>query len=111
MNNKKNRLKDLRTDKDLTQNEVAKLFYLQPTQYRRYENGDSDLTLEWAKRFARFYNVSIDYIAGLTDIPDASNNTLLNKSALSKKDIKLINAYHKNKEYQKAINKILDIGG
>ena len=45
-----NRLRDLRQDKDLTQAEVAKIFYLQVTQYRRYENGESDLPLEWAKK-------------------------------------------------------------
>jgi len=62
-----NRLKDLRQDKDMTQAEIAKIFYLQVTQYRRYENGETDLPLEWAKKFAKFYNVSIDYIARLTD--------------------------------------------
>ena len=67
MSKYKNRLRDLRTDKDLTQAQVAALFFLQLTQYRRYENGDSDLPLEWAKKFAIYYNVSIDYIAGLTD--------------------------------------------
>ena len=64
-----NRLRDLRQDKDLTQAEVAKIFYLQVTQYRRYENGESDLPLEWAKKFARFYNVSVDYIGMLIDYP------------------------------------------
>lgn len=68
MNRYKNRLRDLRQDRDLTQAEVAKIFFLQLTQYRRYENGESDLPLEWAKKFAMFYNVSIDYIAGLTDV-------------------------------------------
>lgn len=62
-----NRLRDLREDKDLTQAEVAKIFFLQVTQYRRYENGESDLPLEFAKKFAKFYGVSIDYIAKLTD--------------------------------------------
>lgn len=64
-----NRLRDLREDRDLTQAEVAKLFFLQVTQYRRYENGESDLPLEWAKKFAKYYGVSIDYIAGLVDTP------------------------------------------
>jgi len=64
-----NRLRDLRNDQDLTQAEVANLFFLQLTQYRRYENGESDLPLEWAKKFAIYYNVSIDYIAGIVDIP------------------------------------------
>ena len=65
-----NRLKDLRQDKDLSQREIAKLFYLQTTQYQRYENGYTDLPLEWAKKFAIFYDVSIDYIAGLIDQPE-----------------------------------------
>ena len=65
-----NRLRDLRQDKDLTQAEIAKIFYLQVTQYRRYENGETDLPLEWAKKFARFYNVTIDYIADLIEIPE-----------------------------------------
>ena len=65
-------MRDLRQDKDLTQAQIAEIFFLQVTQYRRYENGDSDLPLEWAKKFAIFYNVSIDYIAGLTDEPKPS---------------------------------------
>ena len=65
-----NRLRDLRQDKDLTQAAVAKIFYLQITQYRRYENGESDLPLEWAKKFARFYNVSVDYIGMPIDYPE-----------------------------------------
>ena len=62
-----NRLRDLREDRDMTQAEVAKIFFLQVTQYRRYENGESDLPLEWAKKFAKYYNVSIDYIACLSE--------------------------------------------
>ena len=65
-----NRLRDLREDADLSQVEIAKLFFLQPTQYRRYENGETDLPLEWAKKFAKFYNVSIDYIAKIIDFPE-----------------------------------------
>ena len=64
-----NRLRDLRQDKDLTQLQIAEIFAMQPTQYRRYENGESDLPLELAKRFARYYNVSIDYIACILDTP------------------------------------------
>ena len=67
MEKRKNRLRDLRQDKDLTQAEVASIFFLQTTQYRRYENGESDLPLEWAKKFAVYYNVSLDYLSGLTD--------------------------------------------
>ncbi len=63
------RLKDLREDKDLSQKEIAKQMFLHTTQYQRYESGDSDLPLEWAIRFAKFYNVSIDYLAGIISVP------------------------------------------
>lgn len=65
-----NRLRDLRQDRDLTQAQVAVIFFMQTTQYRRYENGESDIPLELAKKFAKYYNVSIDYIAGLVDTPN-----------------------------------------
>ena len=65
-----NRLRDLRQDKDLTQAQVAAIFFMQTTQYRRYENGESDIPLELAKKFAKYYKVSIDYIAGLIDTPN-----------------------------------------
>ena len=68
-----NRLRDLRQDRDMTQAEVAQIFYLQLTQYRRYESGEYDLPLEWAKKFARFYDVSLDYLAGLISIPERLN--------------------------------------
>ena len=69
MSKYQNRLRDLRHDRDLTQAQVAELFFLQLTQYRRYENGESDLPLEWAKKFAIYYNVSIDYTVGIIDTP------------------------------------------
>ncbi|MBE6574550.1 MAG: helix-turn-helix transcriptional regulator [Ruminococcaceae bacterium] len=62
-----NRLRDLREDSDKTQMDMAVEFEMQPTQYRRYENGESDLPLELAKKFADYYGVSIDYIAMRTD--------------------------------------------
>ena len=37
------------------------------TQYRRYENGNSEIPLNIAIKIAELYNVSIDYIAGRTE--------------------------------------------
>ena len=67
-----NRLRDLREDADLSIAETARIFGLHPTQYRRYEIGESDMPLHWAITFAKHYNVSIDYIAGLTNEPRQS---------------------------------------
>lgn len=61
------RIKDLREDADLTQKQVADKLYLHLTQYRRYERGESEVPLNIAINIAKLYNVSLDYIAGLTN--------------------------------------------
>ena len=52
------RLRDLREDADLTQEELVKLLKMHKTTYTNYEQG---------KREPPFYDVSIDYIAGLSE--------------------------------------------
>ena len=65
----KNRLKDLREDRDLTQDQLVAIFEMNKTTYTRYEQGICDILLEFAKKLAVFYNVSIDFIAGLINSP------------------------------------------
>ena len=65
----KNRLKDLREDKDLTQDQLVARLQMNKTTYTRYEQGICDLPLEFAKKMAKFYNVSLDYLAGLIETP------------------------------------------
>ena len=61
------RLKDLREDKDLTQQEVAKILNTSYQYYSKYEAGIRPITFERVIQLAKFYDVSIDYIAGLTN--------------------------------------------
>lgn len=68
MNNYK-RLKELREDNDLSQQDVAKILGTTFQYYSAYERGIRDLPLERAIIIAKYYNVSLDYIAGLTDKP------------------------------------------
>ena len=63
------RVRDLREDNDLTQENIAKKLDLHLTQYRRYETGESEIPTHIIKELARFYNVSSDYLLGLTDNP------------------------------------------
>lgn len=63
------RLRDLRQDNDLTQAQVAKVLGTTYQYYSTYESGKRDLPLNRAIKLAEFYNVSLDYLAGLTDIP------------------------------------------
>ena len=62
------RLRDLREDHDLTQDDCAKIAYISKNSYIRYEKGERVPPLDTVKIFAEYYNVSIDYIAKLTDI-------------------------------------------
>lgn len=61
------RLKDIREDNNLTQNKVAQLLNMKQQQYSRYENGTNEIPFEYIIKLAKFYNVSIDYLADLTD--------------------------------------------
>ena len=59
------RIKDLREDHDLTQKEVAESIGLYTTTYQRYERGEREVPLDVVIALAKFYNVSLDYLAGL----------------------------------------------
>lgn len=61
------RLRDLREDKDLTIRSLAELLHMQRTTYHNYESGKRELPFELAITLAKFYHVSLDYIAGLTN--------------------------------------------
>ena len=61
------RLRDLREDHDLTQSELVKQLDMHKTTYTNYEQGKRDLPLATAIKLARFYGVSLDYLAGLTN--------------------------------------------
>ena len=59
------RLKDLKEDHDLTQQQVADLLHCQREVYRRYEAGVRELPVSYAVILANYYKVSLDYLVGL----------------------------------------------
>lgn len=63
------RLRDLREDADLTQEALVRLLGMHKTTYTNYEQGKREPPFELIIRLAKLYNVSIDYIAGLTPRP------------------------------------------
>ena len=60
------RIRDLREDHDLTQMECANIVFVSKNTYIRYEKGEREPPFDVIIRLAKYYNVSIDYIAGLT---------------------------------------------
>ena len=63
------RLRDLREDADKSQEEIAKIIGTSQSYYAQYENGKRSIPFERVVLLAEYYNVSLDYIAGLTDTP------------------------------------------
>ena len=61
------RLKQLRSENGLTQEQVGKLLYVNQSMYSRYESGELDIPSAALIKLADFYNVSVDYILGRTD--------------------------------------------
>ncbi|MBQ8209254.1 MAG: helix-turn-helix transcriptional regulator [Clostridia bacterium] len=61
------RLYDLRIDNDLKQEDIAKILQITPQAYGMYENKKRGLPIESLITLCKFYNVSADYILGLSD--------------------------------------------
>lgn len=64
------RLYDLRVDNDLKQEDVANVLKITKQAYGMYENKKRGLPIESLITLCKFYNVSSDYILGLTNDPN-----------------------------------------
>ena len=61
------RMRELREDRDLTQQKVAEVLGTSQTMYARYERGANELPIRHLIALCRYYRVSADYILGLKD--------------------------------------------
>lgn len=68
------RLRDLREDADKTQNDIALYLNTSQVQYQRYKSGKREIPFHMVINLAKYYDVSIDYIAGLTNLKTGKNN-------------------------------------
>ena len=59
------RMRDLREDHDLTQQQVAEILVTSQTMYARYERGANELPIRHLITLCRFYGVSADYFLDL----------------------------------------------
>ena len=84
------RIRDLREDNDKTQQELAEYLGTSSQHYGKYELGNAEIPFERAIMLAKYYNVSLDYIAGLTN-----NKRGLTASELSNTQRQLLSAVEK----------------
>lgn len=62
------RIRDLREDSDLSQTKVAEILGMSQTGYSKYETGENDIPTAVLIKLARFYETSVDYLLGETEI-------------------------------------------
>lgn len=63
------RLRDVREDSDKSQEEIARVIGTSQSYYAQYESGKRAIPFERVIILAKYYNVSLDYLAGLIDTP------------------------------------------
>jgi len=61
------RLRDLREDADKSQTQIAEYLGMKQQQYARYESGAQEIPLHHFIALAKYYKVSLDFLAGLSD--------------------------------------------
>ena len=64
------RIRDLREDKDLSQQDIALYLNVKQHTYSHYETNARSIPLEIMGRLADYYDTSVDYLMGRTDIID-----------------------------------------
>lgn len=60
-------MRDLRTDTDKTLEEIAAILHCHREVYRRYEKGIREIPLWAAIELAKYYNVTLDYLLGISN--------------------------------------------
>jgi transcriptional regulator with XRE-family HTH domain len=78
------RLIELRKRKKLTQLEIAKKLGIARTTYSGYENGSREPDLKILQKVATFYDVSLDYLIGLTDETNPKKATEMTQAEMEK---------------------------
>ncbi len=61
------RLREMRGEHMKTQQDIANILHCQREVYRRYETGKVEIPVSYLIALARYYNVSTDYLLGLSD--------------------------------------------
>ncbi len=63
------RIREVREDRDLTQKQLGKILNKSQQGYNHIEAGRAELKIEDLMRLCIFYDLSADYLIGLTDTP------------------------------------------
>lgn len=91
------RIRNLREDHDFKQSDIANQLGLSQPQYQRYESGTYQIPIDILIKLSKIYDVSVDYLLGLTDIKKSPTPSI---SAKAKKALTYFNRLNEeNQDY------------
>lgn len=67
--NYRERIKNIREDRDLTQAQIGKILNKSQQGYNHIETGRAELKIDDLVLLCKYYNLSADYLIGLIDKP------------------------------------------
>ena len=90
------RIRDLREDADKTQTEIADYLGTTAQYYGKYEKGEREIPFTRAIQLADYYSVSLDYLAGRTNVKQIRSDT-----SLTEDEIRLLSQFRQLSERNK----------
>lgn len=103
-----NRLKELRKEKKLTQQELADYMQITRRGYQKWENGESQIKTEKAEKLADFLGVTPAYLLGYSDFPARNLKELLFHEIKAEKEYKVIRSGNENFISENRVLNIID---
>ena len=88
------RIKEIREDKGYTQKDIAKILNTTQQQYSKYELGIQIIPLEKINVLANFYNVNLDYLLGISNKIEHSENLKINYQKICERLLELRKENH-----------------
>lgn len=82
------RIRDLREDADKNQTDIAEYLGTTAQYYGKYEKGEREIPFSRAVALAKYYSVSLDYLAGRTNI-----KTIQSDASLTSDEIRLLQQF------------------
>lgn len=90
------RIRDLREDADKTQTDIAEYLGTTAQYYEKYEKGEREIPFTRAIELANYYCVSLDYLAGRTNVKRIQSDT-----SLTEDELRLLTLFRKLTERNK----------
>ncbi len=100
------KIRELRENSELTQRDIAKILNVSKSTYNRWETGEAFIPLHHLNELCIYYNISMDYIIGLSEKKTANSYyTTLNKNIIGKR---LLDFRRENRISQNDLAKLLN---